>query len=65
MTLRFDIIVGEKSVLGVAKVVREHYPDPTKEDERSLVVDFEPEIKKKPVSLEEIKSEIVLTKKCR
>jgi predicted RNA-binding protein with PUA-like domain len=53
--------VKEKSVVGVAKVVREHYQDPTTEDDRWVVVDFEPEMKlKKPVSLEEIKSETVL-----
>jgi predicted RNA-binding protein with PUA-like domain len=63
--------VNQKAVVGVAKVVREHYPDPTTDDDRWVVVDLEPEFKlKKPVSLEEIKkderlSEMVLLKNSR
>ena len=34
--------VNDKSVVGVAKVVKEHYPDPTTSDDRWVVVDFEP-----------------------
>ncbi|MEQ8715154.1 MAG: EVE domain-containing protein, partial [Cyclobacteriaceae bacterium] len=34
--------VKEKSVVGIAEVVREFYPDPTIDDERWVVVDFVP-----------------------
>lgn len=50
--------VKEKSVIGIAEVVREHYQDPTTEDERWSVVDFIPVRKlKRPITLEEIKSD--------
>ncbi|CAE7681643.1 Thyn1 [Symbiodinium microadriaticum] len=50
--------VNEKSVIGVAKVVREFYQDPTTDDERWVVVDFVPEYKlNRSISLEEIKSD--------
>ena len=50
--------VNEKSVVGVAKVVKEHYQDPTTDDSRWVVVDLQPEFPlKKPVSLAEIKEE--------
>ncbi len=63
--------VNEKSVVGVAKVVKEFYPDPTVDDDRWVVVDFVPEFKlKAPVSLEKIKaddrlSEMVLVNNSR
>lgn len=45
-------------IVGVAKVIREYYPDPTTEDERWVVVDIEPEqALKNPVTLSEIKSD--------
>ena len=48
--------VTEKSVVGIVKVVKEHYPDPTDETERFVVVDVKAIKKlKKPVSLEKIK----------
>ena len=63
--------VKEKSVVGIAEVVREHYPDPTTDDDRWCVVDFVP-IRKltRPVHLEEVKaddrlSEMVLLKNTR
>ncbi len=48
----------EKQVIGIAKVVKEWYPDPTIDDERWVVVDLVP-VKKlnKPVTLAEIKVE--------
>lgn len=48
----------EKQVIGIAKVVKEWYPDPTIDDERWVVVDLVP-VKKlnKPVTLAEIKIE--------
>ncbi|MFY0653213.1 MAG: EVE domain-containing protein [Cyclobacteriaceae bacterium] len=50
--------VKEKSVVGIAKVVTEHYQDPTTEDDRWSVVDFVPERKlKRPVTLDEIKKD--------
>lgn len=50
--------VNEKQVVGIAKVVREYYPDPTIDDDRWVVVDLAPVRKlDKPVTLAEIKSE--------
>jgi len=63
--------VNEKSVVGIAECVSEHYPDPTTDDERWVVVDFIPKEKlQKPVSLDQIKqmpelSEMVLVKNTR
>jgi predicted RNA-binding protein with PUA-like domain len=45
-------------IVGIAKVVKEHYQDPTTEDPAWLVVDLKPVRKlKKPVSLAQIKAE--------
>lgn len=50
--------VNEKSVVGIAEVVREHYPDPTTDDDRWSVVDFVPVNQlKRPVTLDEIKAD--------
>lgn len=50
--------VNEKCVVGVAKVVREHYPDPTTDDDRWVVVDLVPDFKlDKPVTLEQVKND--------
>ncbi|MFY0690239.1 MAG: EVE domain-containing protein [Cyclobacteriaceae bacterium] len=50
--------VNEKAVVGVAQVVREYYQDPTTEDDRWVVVDLVPvERLKRPVTLEQIKSD--------
>ena len=63
--------VNEKSVIGIAKVVKEYYPDPTIDDDRWVVVDFVPERKlNNPVTLEAVKSnpklaDIVLVKNSR
>lgn len=63
--------VNDKCVVGVAKVVKEHYPDPTTDDDRWVVVDLVPEFKlDKEVSLEQIKnderlSEMVLVNNTR
>ncbi|MGE8244123.1 MULTISPECIES: EVE domain-containing protein [Sphingobacterium] len=47
-----------KDVVGVAKVVKEFYQDPTTDDERWVVVDLAPvETLKKSVSLETIKAD--------
>ena len=54
--------VNEKSAVGIAKVVREHYQDPTTDDQRWVVVDVVPESAfKKPVTLAEIKADARLT----
>ena len=46
-----------KEVVGVARVTRESYPDPTTDDERWLVVDLEPvRSLTRPVTLAEIKA---------
>lgn len=48
--------VSEKSVVGLAEVSRENFPDPT--DEKWFAVEIKPVEKfAKPVSLEQIKSE--------
>lgn len=45
-------------VVGISKVIKEHYQDPTTDDERWVVVDIEPvEALKQPVTLKEIKSD--------
>ncbi len=50
--------VNEKSVVGIAEIVSEPYPDPTTDDTRWVVVDVVPKIKlKRAVSLAEIKNE--------
>ncbi|MFN3782379.1 MAG: EVE domain-containing protein [Spirosomataceae bacterium] len=51
-----------KEVVGIAKVVREFYQDPTTEDTQWVVVDLEPVEKlPKPVSLATIKNDERLT----
>ena len=46
------------AVVGIARVVREAYPDPTTADPRWVAVEVEPvETLKKPVSLSDIKKE--------
>ena len=63
--------VNEKTVVGVAKIVKEFYQDPTTDDERWVVVDVAAEYElKKPVHLSEVKansnlSEMVLVKNSR
>lgn len=49
-------------IVGIAKVVKEHYQDPTTEEEAWLVVDVAP-VKKlnKPVTLGQVKAEKRLT----
>lgn len=47
-----------KNVVGVAKVVKESYQDPTTDDKNWVVVDLVPvEALKNPVTLEQIKAE--------
>ena len=48
--------VTERSIVGIVKVVKEYYPDPTDKTERFVVVDVKPTKKlKNPVSLDQIK----------
>lgn len=48
-------------VVGTCEVVREHYPDPTTDDERWVVVDLAARKElKTPVTLQDIKSEAAL-----
>ncbi len=50
--------VNEKSVAGISKVVKEHYQDPTTDDDRWVAVDLAPVKQlKDPVTLAEIKDE--------
>lgn len=45
-------------IVGVARVIRDYYPDPTTEDERWVVVDLEPaQTLKNPVTLSQIKAD--------
>ena len=55
-TVLFYHSVSEKSVVGLAEVSRENFPDPT--DDKWIAVEIKPVEKfAKPVSLEQIKSE--------
>ncbi|HLF47639.1 MAG TPA: EVE domain-containing protein [Chitinophagaceae bacterium] len=46
------------AIVGIAKVIKEHYPDPTSDDDRWCAVDLKPLKKiKNPVSLEMIKKD--------
>lgn len=50
-----------KAVVGIAKVVKESYQDPTTEDTNWVVVDLEPvETLRNPVTLETIKADSLL-----
>jgi len=50
--------VSEKSVVGISKVVKEYYQDPTTDDERWVVVDLASVSRlKNPVTLSEIKTD--------
>jgi len=59
--LFYHSVVG-KQVMGIAKVTRESYPDPTTDDPAWVVVDLKP-IKslKVPVTLEQVKAHPKLT----
>ena len=63
--------VTEKSIVGIVKVVKEYYPDPTDKTGRFVVVDVKATKKlKNPVSLDQIKEnsklqDIALVKQTR
>ena len=63
--------VTERSIVGIVKVVKEYYPDPTDKTGRFVVVDVKAMKKlKKPVSLDQIKKssklqDIALVKQSR
>lgn len=47
-----------KEVVGVARVIKEYYQDPTTDDDRWVAVDLEPvETLKKPVTLAQVKAD--------
>ena len=49
--------VNEKQVMGICKVTKEHFPDPTTDDDRWVVVELVPESElRMPVTLEAIKA---------
>jgi predicted RNA-binding protein with PUA-like domain len=53
--------VSEKQIVGIAKVDKEHYPDPTAEDGDWSVVELVPfKPLRRPVSLETIKTDKIL-----
>ncbi|HEX6334697.1 MAG TPA: EVE domain-containing protein, partial [Flavisolibacter sp.] len=46
------------NIVGIAKVVREAYPDPTADDDKWVTVDLKPvKTLKKPVSLDQVKND--------
>lgn len=50
--------VKEKCVVGLAEVVKEHYPDPTAGDDQWVAVDVKPYKKfRVPVTLEQVKAD--------
>ncbi len=50
--------VSDKEVVGIAKVVKEHYPDPTADDDRWVVVDLVPvKAFQNPVTLDQVKKD--------
>jgi predicted RNA-binding protein with PUA-like domain len=50
--------VSDKEVVGIARVVKEHYPDPTADSDRWVVVDLKPEEPlEQPVTLEMVKAD--------
>ena len=50
--------VNEKKIVGIVKVVKENYPDPTDQTNKFVVVDVQSyKTLKKPVSLKQIKDE--------
>ena len=63
--------VKERSIIGIVKVVKEYYPDPTDKTDRFVVVDVKAIKKlKNPVSLDQIKrnsklKDIALVKQSR
>ena len=63
--------VTEKNIVGIVKVVKEYYPDPTDKTDRFVVVDVKATKKlKNPVSLDQIKEnnklkDIALVKQSR
>ena len=63
--------VKERSIVGIVKVVKEYYPDPTDKTDRFVVVDVKATKKlKNPVSLDQIKEnsklkDIALVKQSR
>ncbi|MDC3083286.1 EVE domain-containing protein [Pelagibacteraceae bacterium] len=63
--------VTERSIVGILKVVKEYYPDPTDKTERFVVVDVKATKKlRNPVSLDQIKEnnklkDIALVKQSR
>ena len=53
--------VTERSIVGIVKVVKEYYPDPTDKTDRFVVVDVKATKKlKNPVSLDQIKENNML-----
>ena len=53
--------VADKAVVGVASVAREHYQDPTTDDDRWVVVDLKAvKALASPVSLEQVKADAKL-----
>lgn len=63
--------VSDKEVVGTARVVKEHYPDPTADSDKWVVVELVPENQlRHPVTLEQVKKDerlenIALVKQAR
>jgi predicted RNA-binding protein with PUA-like domain len=60
LVLYYHSVVG-KEVVGIAKVTKESYPDPTADDETWVVVEVDPVVAfKEPVTLAQIKTDAAL-----
>lgn len=47
-----------KEIVGIVEIIKEHYPDPTIDDDRWVAVDLKPVVKfKNPVTLQQIKAD--------
>lgn len=54
--------VKQRDIVGIAEIVKEHYPDPTTDDDRWVAVDVVPKEKLiKPVNLDQIKADARLS----
>ena len=48
----------ERAAVGLANVIRNPYPDPKENDERIVIIDVKPKVKRRrPVTLDEIKAD--------
>jgi len=58
----YESMNGEPSIVGIAKVIKEHYQDPTTKEDWSCVDVEYSEVMKRPVTLAEVKANKKLAK---